>query len=177
MSGDLSCNAFTFVFAFRTARKLDDLSNAEELWDAVGGLLTHWILTDIPEEEEAASEALQTHKQYRVTADGSPSHHGWLWASEQSLNSIHERCRQEARKRRSCVRRFAPQWRKQTIFVAVPAGRESDRQEWRLDAQVVSIGQLLYALCDSFTAAEVHRFWLSLVTAAEKRGRKRSHPE
>ena len=80
----------------------------------------------------------------------------------------------------SFINRFAPDWEKQRVFVSVPTQQESSGKEWRLVSRVVSIGQVMLALGDEFSARDIELFWQSMMIAAEKlrisdtRGKKRA---
>ena len=85
-----------------------------------------------------------------------------------------------AMEKSSSGNRFAPAWEKQRVFVSVPTQEESSGKEWRLVSRVVSIGQVMLALGDEFSARDIELLWQSMLIAAEKaqmrdtRGKKRA---
>ena len=75
---------------------------------------------------------------------------------------------QEALCVQACPSWFMPSWEKQKVFVAIPTQKEDSGKEWRLSSRVVSMGELMIALGEKYSARDIDRFWQSLVIVAEK---------
>ena len=118
--------------------------------------------------------------QYCVNPDGSCCVHSQRWISEQMKADMDQQQLNAAMETSSFGNRFAPAWEKQRVFVSVPTQQESFGKEWRLVSRVVSIGQVMLALGDEFSARDIELLWQSMMIAAEKsqirdtRGKKRA---
>lgn len=118
--------------------------------------------------------------QYCVNLDGSCCVHSQRWTSEQMMADMEQQQLKAAMETSSFSNRFAPAWEKQRVFVSVPTQQESSGKEWRLVSRVVSIGQVMLALGDEFSARDIELLWQSMMIAAEKlrirdtRGKKRA---
>ena len=118
--------------------------------------------------------------QYRVNLDRSCCVHSQRWTSEQMIADMEQQQLDAAMEKSSSGNRFAPAWEKQRVFVSVPTQEESSGKEWRLVSRVVSIGQVMLALGDEFSARDIELLWQSMLIAAEKaqmkdtRGKKRA---
>ena len=106
--------------------------------------------------------------QYRVLEDGSASPHSRRSASSQVLGQMKWQQKKAAFSTASSVARFAPAWARQRVFVAIPTEDECSGKEWRLCSRIVSIGELMVALGEQYTARDIDLLWQSMIIATEK---------
>ena len=106
--------------------------------------------------------------QYRVLQDGSASPHSRRSASSQVIRQMKWQQSKAAFDKVSFTARFAPAWARQRVFVAIPTEDECSGKEWRLCSRIVSIGELMVALGEQYTARDIDLLWQSMIIATEK---------
>ena len=151
---------------------LTEASSDEDKWKAVSHLVrayegevrilhhnpTYWVLTELPPGQKPTTRLLAKSTQFILSPEemnqtSRSSPFGCFNPSNYSPND-------------------APAWDLQKVRLAVPCASVKHK-EWRLQAQVCSIGQLLVQLGSEFSAADIERYWQSLDIVVMKRNRLR----
>ena len=166
-----------------TLRSSDDAK-----WTTVAGLIkasegqvrivnpkqARWVLFHLPPRQQPTSNLLKRNVQFRVAANGKPAAHGLVWLSRGAEDSIQHDALAAALAATSLEHSHRPAWDLQTVRLAAPPASAAINKEWRLHAQVSSIGQLLLTLGEDFSATDIELHWKSLEVVVEKKYKERS---
>jgi hypothetical protein len=166
---------------------LTSQSSDDDKWKSVAGLVrtfegqvrivnpeqARWVLVDLQPGQQPTSDLLKGNVQFRVAQNGEPAAHGLLWLSPEAEVSIQSHTLAAALADSSFEQRIRPVWDSQTVRLAAPLASAEINKEWRLNAKVSSIGQLLLALGEDFSAADIERYWKSLEVVVEKKHKER----
>ena len=168
---------------------MTELSCDDDKWKSVAGLVkafegqvrivnpeqAWWVLSDLQPGQQRTSDLLTDNVQFRVARNGEPAAHGLPWLSPEAEVSIERQSVAAVRADSSFEQSHNPVWDLQAVRLAAPLASAEINKEWRLYAKVSSIGQLLLTLGNHFTAADIERYWKSLIIVIEKRPRERGN--